>query len=168
MPTGKLIEGSPKPSHSGARDQQTARAGEFYVAAELCRRGAYAVILTGNMPGVDLLASDVNGESVLQIQVKTKRKGDWHTSKRLLARLEQDHQAIGSEARFWVFVELSEDVSASPRFWVVPEADVVKIGRKGIAAWKQRNPNSLSDHCAIRERNLCAWAGCWRSLPILP
>lgn len=39
--------------------QQVARAGEHFVAAELHRRGAYAVTFAGNMPDIDILASDV-------------------------------------------------------------------------------------------------------------
>lgn len=38
--------------------QQVARAGEQLVAAELHRRGAYAVTFAGNMPRIDILASN--------------------------------------------------------------------------------------------------------------
>jgi Holliday junction resolvase-like predicted endonuclease len=66
----------------GARNQQTRQAGEYFVAAELCRRGAYAVTFAGNMPGIDILASNTSRDRIIQIQVKTKRSGDWHTSRR--------------------------------------------------------------------------------------
>ena len=39
--------------------QQVARAGEMFVAAEIHRRGGYAVTFAGNMPGIDILASDL-------------------------------------------------------------------------------------------------------------
>lgn len=42
---------------TGARNQQTGRAGEHFVAAELNRRGAYAVTFAGNMPKIDVMAS---------------------------------------------------------------------------------------------------------------
>ena len=145
----------------GTRNQQTARAGEFYVAAELCRRGAYAVILTGNMPGVDILASDADGKRVVQIQVKTKRSGTWHTVKRT-ANLELDRHA----PRFWVFVDLGQE--GAPRYWVVPETAIVEMVKQGVAVWKQRNPNSRSTHCAIREKSLTHWKGAWSILEILP
>jgi hypothetical protein len=38
--------------------QQVARAGELSVAGNLNRRGAYAVTFVGNMPEIDILASD--------------------------------------------------------------------------------------------------------------
>jgi hypothetical protein len=36
----------------GASNQQVARAGEHFVAAELNKRGAYAVTFAGNMPKI--------------------------------------------------------------------------------------------------------------------
>ena len=40
---------------TGARNQQTGRAGEYFVAAERSRRGAYAVTFAGSMPRIDIL-----------------------------------------------------------------------------------------------------------------
>ena len=60
---------------TGAKIQQTARAGEHYVAAELNRRGAYAVTFAGNMPKIDILASDIGQKRTVQVQVKTRRTG---------------------------------------------------------------------------------------------
>ena len=40
----------------------TGRAGEHYVAAELSRRGAYASPFSGNVPGIDVIATDRNRE----------------------------------------------------------------------------------------------------------
>ena len=58
------------------------RAGEHYVAAELCRRGAYASPFSGNVPGIDILATDDRQEHVAYIQVKTKQsaKQRWSVS----------------------------------------------------------------------------------------
>jgi hypothetical protein len=51
-------------------------AGEYFVAAELSRRGYIAAVTLRNTPDVDILAS--NGEKTINIQVKTRRtdKGD--------------------------------------------------------------------------------------------
>lgn len=57
--------------------QQVARAGEMFVAAEIHRRGGYAVTFAGNMPGIDILASDVADTCRISIQVKTKSSGSW-------------------------------------------------------------------------------------------
>ena len=59
----------------------TGRAGEHYVAAELSRRGAYASPFSGNVPGIDVIATDRNREQLAYIQVKTKRRGvHWQMS----------------------------------------------------------------------------------------
>jgi hypothetical protein len=42
---------------TGAGMQQTGQAGEHYIVAELCRRGAYAVTFSGNIPYFDIIAS---------------------------------------------------------------------------------------------------------------
>lgn len=61
----------------------TGRAGEHYVAAELSRRGAYASPFSGNVRGIDVVATDRDSDKVAYIQVKTKRKGlHWQASLR--------------------------------------------------------------------------------------
>ena len=56
-----------------ARSDQVGRAGELFVAAEIHRRGGYAVTFSSNMPGIDILASDATHTRRITIQVKTKR-----------------------------------------------------------------------------------------------
>ena len=60
-------------------NQQVGRAGELFVAAEIHRRGGYAVTFAGNMPGIDMLASDRGNTHRVSIQVKTKgpNSGGW-------------------------------------------------------------------------------------------
>jgi len=40
----------------GISNQQVGRAGEYFVVAELNKRGAFAVPFAGNMPKIDLIA----------------------------------------------------------------------------------------------------------------
>jgi hypothetical protein len=42
------------------KTQQVGQSGEHFVAAELHRRGAYAVTFSDNMPNIDILTSDVD------------------------------------------------------------------------------------------------------------
>ena len=51
--------------------QQVGRAGEMFVAAEIHQRGGYAVTFAGDMPGIDILASDLTDSRGISIQVKT-------------------------------------------------------------------------------------------------
>ena len=55
--------------------QQVGRAGELYVAAQIHRRGGYAVTFARNMPGTDMLACDATKRRRISIQVKTRRTG---------------------------------------------------------------------------------------------
>jgi hypothetical protein len=46
-------------------------AGEYYVCAELCRRGVLALVTPKNNEIFDVLASDTFGQRTISIQVKT-------------------------------------------------------------------------------------------------
>ena len=48
-------------------------AGEFYVAAELTKRGYVASLTSKNTKAIDLLASNEDGSKVVSIQVKTSK-----------------------------------------------------------------------------------------------
>jgi hypothetical protein len=61
-------------------NQQVSRAGEHFVAAELHRRGAYAVTFAGNMPRIDILATNTEQTHTAAIQVKTMTARTWQTS----------------------------------------------------------------------------------------
>src|SRR5437016_4726435 len=84
---------------SPVNNQQVARAGEHFVAAELHRRGAYAVTFAGNMPRIDILASNVGQTRTVMIQVKTMRSGSWQTT----TRAGIPREAVPEELRFWIF-----------------------------------------------------------------
>lgn len=65
-------------------NQQVGRAGELFAAAEIHRRGGYAVTFAGNMPGIDMLASDRDNTHRVSVQVRTKgpNSAGWQTSTR--------------------------------------------------------------------------------------
>lgn len=100
---------------TGARNQQTARAGEYFVAAELSRRGAYAVTFAGNMPRIDVLASNLDISRTVRLQVKTRKAGSWQTS------IDEGRRCRRTQnnTEFWVFVDLV-DPPSSPDYYVVP------------------------------------------------
>ena len=52
--------------------------GEYFVAAEILRRRGIATLAPKNTPGIDILASSIDGKKFASIQVKTKGAGeDW-------------------------------------------------------------------------------------------
>jgi hypothetical protein len=151
----------------GARNQQVARAGEHFVAAELNKRGAFAVTFAGNMPKIDLIACNQDQSRTIHIQVKTKRGGrTWHSS--IVGSKPMDPPA--DETNFWVFVDLG-DLDASPRYWVVPDwwirDNIYKTHKTYLDSHggkRARNPDST--HHSINESRLEEWQEQWDILGI--
>jgi hypothetical protein len=152
----------------GARNQQVGRAGENFVVAELNKRGAFAVTFAGNMPKIDIIASNTDESRTVYIQVKTKRSGkSWQAN------------IVGSqpmvpkpdESNFWVFVDLGS-LDEHPRYWIVPDWWIKDDIYKSHQAYLDRhggnrpnNPNST--HHAIDEKRLSEWQGHWEILGII-
>ena len=67
----------------------------MFVAAETHRRGGYAVTFAGNMPEIDILATDASNTRRVSIQVKTKTSGTFmrcgQTSSRAMAASVRSH-----------------------------------------------------------------------------
>ena len=103
-------------------------AGEYFVAAELSRRGYIASISLRNTKGVDILAADEAGTKTALIQVKTNQgsKQSWVLGEKA------EKQSSGS--LFYVFVALRGKEGA-PSYHVVPSAVVAKEAAENHAAW---------------------------------
>ena len=151
----------------GAINQQVGRAGEYFVVAELNKRGAFAVPFAGNMPKIDLIACNQDQSRTIHIQVKTKRGGrSWHSS----IAGSKPMTPPTDETNFWVFVDLS-DANSQPRYWIVPDwwmldniykSHMAYLNRHG--GTRARNPDLK--HHAIEESRLGEWEGRWDILGI--
>lgn len=110
-------------------------AGEYFVAAELSRRGFIASITMRNSPGIDVLATDINAKRAVTIQCKTSRSSTkgWILSDKAEGFTPRNH--------FYVFVRLgaAED---SPKYHIVPAKIVAKYVSSRHRAWLQgKKPN---------------------------
>ena len=103
-------------------------AGEYFVAAELTRRGYLASITLRNSRGIDIIASNSDGNRSVSIQVKTNNSG---TPKWILSKKCEDFY---SENHFYVFVSLGE-LNTLPKFHIIPSIVVAKEIREGHANW---------------------------------
>ena len=103
-------------------------AGEYFVAAELSRRGYIASITLRNTKGVDILASNENASHQVMIQVKSNQGNsrEWI----LTQKAEDDFQ----DNLFYVFVNLKTDLER-PEYFIVPSKDVADFVREGHARW---------------------------------
>jgi len=106
---------------------QTGIAGEYFVAAELTRRGLVASLTLRNTRGIDILASNVDATKSVGIQVKTKcgNKPDWI--------LNNKAEIDVAENLFYVFV-LFEELD-TPQYYIVPRATVANFCRESHKAW---------------------------------
>ena len=151
----------------GASNQQVARAGEYFVVAELNKRGAFAVPFAGNMPKIDIIACNSDERRTVYIKVKTKRGGKtWHSS--IVGS--QPMPPKDDETNFWVFVDLG-DTRTTPRYWIVPDwwikDDIYKAHQAYLNKHGGKRPgNPDSTHHSIDERRLEQWKDHWDILGI--
>jgi hypothetical protein len=144
--------------------QQVARAGEHFVAAELHRRGAYAVTFAGNMPRIDILASNAEQTRTVMIEVKTKRSGTWQAS----TRAGIPREAMPEELRFRIFVDLRKSPEEPPVYYIVHESwiqnDIHEAHQRYLK--KHGRARSTTQHAIPRSR-IKQWEGRWDLLGVI-
>ena len=102
-------------------------AGEYFVAAELSRRGYIASISLRNTRGIDILATNAAASRSVTIQCKTSQfRSNWMLSDKC--------ESFHAENHFYVFVALGTPLER-PRYHVVPSAAVAKHVRDGHSNW---------------------------------
>jgi hypothetical protein len=106
---------------------QAGISGEYFVAAELSRRGYVASLTLRNTKGIDVLASNADATKSVGIQVKTCQgmKPEWL----LNVKAEND----SAENLFYVFVCLPD--RGAPSFYVVPHDVVATAVRESHRQW---------------------------------
>jgi hypothetical protein len=125
-------------------------AGEYFVAAELTRRGYIASITLRNTRGIDILASNETASRQVGLQVKSSQKNarEW-----ILSRNAEDYFA---DNLFYAFVNLKTD-QERPDFFIVPSKIVAESVKDGHARWlkapgrhgqphKDSNVRKFQDH----------------------
>jgi hypothetical protein len=103
-------------------------AGEYYVAAELSRRGHIASISLRNTRGIDILATNQAGTRSITIQVKANQLS------RPVWILSEKSENFYAENHFYVFVALSSPL-ARPAYHIVPSRTVANLTKFKHAEW---------------------------------
>lgn len=101
--------------------------GEFFVAAELERRGFTVALPMGNTPTFDILAIDRKTNRQIAIQVKTT------SYKRKCWKLGVKNERIQSKNIFYIFVCLNQ--MDTPAYHIVPSAVVAEEISKRYREW---------------------------------
>ncbi len=97
----------------------TGVSGEYFVAAELSRRGYIASITLRNTQGIDILASDRNAQHQVAVQVKTNQnnKREWI--------LNSKAEELISKSFFYIFVDFGKE-DHPPEYFIVPSEKVAQ------------------------------------------
>lgn len=104
-------------------------AGEFYVLAELYRRGYNAFVTLGKAKQIDIVVLGDNGNS-LAVEVKARI-----TAGAFLCKYPTDT----SSKKIWVFVDLyKKTVDEPPDYYVVSCGDMCTLGKERLAYIEQR------------------------------
>src|SRR5512132_4098382 len=98
----------------------TSAAGEYYVAAELSRRGWLATVTVKNAPGTDVLAQDPETKRTVAIQTKTSSGGIKFTLG------ERDERTYSQDPGWVVLVGLAGELER-PSFYVVPRCHLAAM-----------------------------------------
>lgn len=92
-------------------------AGEYFVAAELQRRGITASITFGNDKKADVIAFSLSSQKALSVEVKTTMEDKWV----LGGYVPSD--APERRDKLWVFVRIPKDLETGPDYYVLTEKD---------------------------------------------
>jgi hypothetical protein len=114
-------------------NQSVASAGQYFVCAELSRRGAIASLTLGNTPGVDVLATNKDGSKLAFIQVKTTRHRDFDW----ILGVKDERWSPQDINSFYVFVRY-EGVDDLPEYYVAPAAEVSERIHREFKAWLKK------------------------------
>jgi hypothetical protein len=103
-------------------------AGEYFVAAELSKRGYIASITLRNTKGIDILATNAEATKSVNIQVKTSqgKSRNWILNKKA--------ETYHAPDLFYVFVNLRAEMDR-PEFFIVPSKVVAKFVKRSHAEW---------------------------------
>jgi hypothetical protein len=160
---------------TGRSNQLIKQLGEYLVASELARRGLLVATFSGNVPGYDLIATDLKGASC-PIQVKTIRGGAWQFKVDTFADITLDgsKQIIGNKRPLsipqlvCVFV-LAGDECGEDRFFVLEWSKVQDIVIANHRRWldshggaRPKKPDSM--HCSVVETDLVGYEDKWSTI----
>ena len=158
---------------TGRDNKLVGAAGEYLVAAELCRRGLIATTFTGNVPYYDIVASDEKGQHG-SVQVMASRSGSWQfgdVSKFFDVAFDGQKQKTGKikaspVARLIVVFVVIGD-KGNDRFYILAWdqlRDILRDGHKRyIAKHKGVRPKKWDSlHGALLEENFLQFRDNWK------
>lgn len=105
-------------------------AGEYFVVAELTRRGYVASLTSKNTKSIDALVSDKSGNQVAAIQIKTCNNPNYQ-------RWKMGSGAESNYAKSLYYVLVNLNAGAEPLYYVVPSEYVAYSVKQSYEEWLQ-------------------------------
>ena len=142
-------------------------AGEYFVMAELTRRGYVASLTSKNTKAIDLLVSDKNGRQLAAVQVKTCDNVQQHKWK-----MSNSVENNDSSNLYYVFVNMNG--GAEPSYYVVPSRYVANKVKQDYEKWlhtpgkkgRQRNETTMRTFEFTDEEERMQYQNAWYLLGI--
>jgi hypothetical protein len=106
----------------------TGVSGEYFVAAELSRRGYICSVTLKNTKGIDILVTNESATRTIGIQVKTNQNDRWAWV------LNNKAEEFYADDLFYVFVNLI-GIGQLPEYYIVPSKIVADTVKTGYQAW---------------------------------
>lgn len=107
---------------------QSGVSGEYFVAAELSRRGYMCSITLKNTKGIDVLVSNENSKKLVGVEVKT------NNSSRKAWVLNKKAEELAEDNFIYVFTNLKE-LGQLPDYYIVPSKIVAEYVKKEHQEW---------------------------------
>jgi hypothetical protein len=118
-----------------------ASASQFFVAAELCRRGYVAVLTMGNTPNTDILCSNLEGTKFVHIQVKTYIPENKSVIVNRKAEMNYGKNFI------WALAGIPKPQSNDPfEYFVIPSPKISKHVRQSHQLWLKKPGKKGQSH----------------------
>lgn len=142
-------------------------AGEYFVVAELTRRGYVASLTSKNTKTVDILASDKNGAHLAAIQVKT-----CDNPKQLKWKMSHSVEKTEAPNLYYVFVNMNGGLE--PSYYVVPSKYVAYRVKEDYENWLNapgknghiRQETTMRTFEFVDEDESCLYQNAWHLLGI--
>jgi hypothetical protein len=117
-------------------------AGEYFVLSSLLRRGYIAALAPQGVPNTDIVVSDITGDRLCAIQVKSRRAigsdGGWHMSEK--------HETIAGKNLFYAFVDFGRSENDQPKVFILPSREVCDVLYASHKAWLKKPGRNGQPH----------------------
>ena len=156
-----------EPPKGKAAKESVHLAGEYYVAAELHRRGVHATITYGNAKSADILAFSLDGERFARVEVKSSRP----TNGSVLVWNGTMEGFVVKPNQFWVLCVVPDvgDEASGPYFFVFNSREMwsaVEDKREAYAALRdgKGDPAGWKWKFSLAELEASLTAGAWSKI----